>query len=99
MPEIVYNGRTYALVTVRYTCLLCGTLAESSSTHPHSLVSCSCGELNVDGGIAAGGTITGDPAKMEDLSVYRTRDEPIAELPLSVLAEWHARVVSRIGLR
>lgn len=94
MPVIRHDGRTYVLKVLRYKCLLCTGIAESSSTRSHALVYCSCGALSVDGGITAGGTVTGDPAKMEDLSVYVAED---VQLPLSVLAERHARLVSRYG--
>jgi hypothetical protein len=99
MPAIQYEGKTYVMEIIRYRCLLCHTLAQSASTRIHEIVSCQCGQLSIDGGITAGGTINGDPAKMENLSDYRMQGDRTKRLPLSVLAERHARVVSRIGLR
>lgn len=93
MPVIRHEGRDYVLVILRYKCLLCTTIAESSSTRQHAIVACSCGHLSLDGGITAGGTINGDPRAMEDLSVYRTED---LQLPQEVLTARHARICEKM---
>ncbi len=93
MPTIEHDGRVYVLTTLRFRCLLCTTIAESSSTRPHDTVACSCGQLSLDGGITAGGTINGDPRNMEDLSVYRTPD---LQLPQEVVTARHARICEKM---
>lgn len=86
MPAIVYEGRTYVLKRRRIKCLLCGTLAETSVSHPRDFVACSCGATSIDGGIGLGATINGDPATQQDVSVYRTESQPKATLSAEQVA-------------
>jgi hypothetical protein len=93
MPTIQHEGRTYVLKTLRLKCLDCGSLCETSvAGNSRSQANCSCGHVNVDGGITLGATINGDPFRMEDLSIYRTVDSPNVQLPQEVLTARHERL-------
>lgn len=94
MQTLRHEGRDYILTTRRFKCLLCTTLAESSSTRPHDTVACSCGHLSLDGGLTTGATINGDPRRMEDLSVYRTQDGLL--LPQEVVTARYARMCEKM---
>jgi hypothetical protein len=95
MPIIRHEGRDYYLKTLRFKCLDCWTLCETSVVgNPRSQASCRCGQVNIDGGISLGSTINGNPHRMEDLSVYRTIDVPYLRLPQEAVTARHALLLS-----
>lgn len=88
MPLVEYEGRTYRLHTIRFKCLRCYTLCETSRTYP-DMTSCQCGAVRVDGGISAGANVYGNPLDFEDVSIYRTDTFPNQDLPQEVIKTRH----------
>lgn len=77
---------TQRLLRNQAQCLRCGDVIES--THVHDLVSCSCGQLFVDGGLEylrRGG----DPEWYDELSIY---EHPLGDLiQQRALETWHSK--------
>jgi hypothetical protein len=84
MPTLVHNGTSYTLICRRFKCLACGTLAETSKTHPREFAACDCGEVSIDGGIGVGATVNGTPSRMEDCSLYRAEDGTLHQIRMDV---------------
>ena len=68
MPSIVYGGVKYTQIRHAILCKKC--LETIESTGPRDFKYCSCGAVGIDGGIADGNRILGDPSDIEDRSVY-----------------------------
>lgn len=68
MSSIVYGGVRYLQVRHAAYCKKC--LETLESTHVHDYRVCSCGSVGIDGGVADGNRILGDPADFENRSVY-----------------------------
>lgn len=60
-------------------CLVCDD--EIVSTHRHDYVTCSCGRISVDGGLAYAKRVFAADARWEDTSVYED-DLDVADLGL-----------------
>lgn len=90
-----HEGRSYALITIRFKCLACGTYAESSSSNSRDLASCACGAVGIDGGISLGATLNGNPREMEDQSVFQADDGTI--LPQEVVTAAYRRLLEKLG--
>ena len=89
---IEHEGRKYVLKTIRLKCLDCDTIFETSEVRRHHTICCACGNVEIDDGIADGGTINGDPARMEDYSIYITQEPPVLLLPQEVVTARHERI-------
>jgi hypothetical protein len=68
MPSIVYGGVKYTQIRHAIMCKKC--LETIESKHDHDFKYCSCGAVGIDGGIADGNRILGDPSDIEDRSMY-----------------------------
>lgn len=68
MPSIVYGGLRYRQIRHALYCKKCKETIESKDIHDFKF--CSCGAVGIDGGIAPGNRILGDPSDMEDRSMY-----------------------------
>lgn len=77
---------------LRLKCLKCNTIAETSSSHIRARAQCSCGAVDIDGGISMGSTINGNPFFMVNVSIYRTEAQPKLQLPQDVVDAYHARI-------
>jgi hypothetical protein len=84
MQTIVVDGKAYTLITRRFRCGLCKSVAETSDPHPRNFVACLCGAVSIDGGLDPGATVNGNPAAMEDLSVYRAEDGTLYQTRMDV---------------
>jgi hypothetical protein len=91
MPAIEYEGRTYVLKTIKYKCLKCNTVCETSQPYPN-MAKCECGAVGVDGGISMGATVNGNPWAFEDCSIYRAENRPKTELSQWILTEKHQHI-------
>lgn len=94
MFVIFHQGREYVLKTIRLKCLDCDTIFEVSDSRKRTAC-CACGNVEIDGGIADGATINGDPAMMEDYSIYITREPPVLLLPQEVVTLRHERIKAK----
>ena len=68
MSSIMYGGVKYRQIRHAIHCKRC--LETIESTGPRDFKYCSCGAVGIDGGIADGNRILGDPSDIEDRSVY-----------------------------
>ena len=68
MPQITYGGVKYTQIRHAIMCKKC--LETIESKHDHDFKYCSCGAVGIDGGIADGNRILGDPSDIEDRGVY-----------------------------
>ena len=68
MPQIIYGGVKYTQIRHAIMCKKC--LETIESKHDHDFKYCSCGAVGIDGGIADGNRILGDPSDIEDRGVY-----------------------------
>jgi hypothetical protein len=72
-------------------CLSCGDIVES--VFIHQFVTCKCGKVSVDGGIAVGNRVLGNPNDMEDCSEWKTEGpENRKYLPKHVIYERHEQI-------
>lgn len=70
MPSKLIDGVRHMMTRNIWRCKLCGSMVESRSRHDYQ--SCQCGNLSVDGGIEAGGTLEfKDESQIEDMCVWK----------------------------
>ena len=88
MSFIVYGGVKYTQVRHAVCCTRC--LDTIESTHIHDFKMCSCGAIGIDGGVADGNRIVGDPSDIQIRSMYRaTVNNKSIWLPLFVIEEYY----------
>lgn len=68
MSSITCGGVTYTLVKNAIQCRNCLDCIESKYRHDYK--ECSCGKVAIDGGLDAGGNITGNPQYYEDIGQF-----------------------------
>lgn len=68
MPHIVFGGVKYLQVRHAVQCMKCHETIESR--FPNDLKKCKCNAIEINGGIADGNYIKGDPKQMEDKRVF-----------------------------
>jgi hypothetical protein len=68
MSSITFGGVQYTLIKNAIQCRNCDDIIESKKRHEYK--ECSCGKVAIDGGLDAGGTITGDPQHYTDLGEF-----------------------------
>lgn len=93
MPSLVYEGDQYVCRTFRYQCLKCNDIVESK--HRRDFQSCSCGNLEVDGGVTEG-RVLGDFFTHKDLCVWTTEGTPCKTLPQEVLDKRYSEFLKKI---